>query len=66
MSYKVLAPCIVRDKGGQSATHYREVGQVIDVSHQEDADILVAGRFLEKVEDAAPAEKPAEKPKPGQ
>lgn len=67
MGYKVLAPCIVAKDGGKSATHYRTVGDVIEVERKADADALVAGGFLEAVADAKTPEPQADpaKAKPG-
>jgi hypothetical protein len=63
-SYKVLAPCVVRQDGGKSAVHYRQIGGVIDVEDQADADLLVAGRFLEPIEDDGDAPEPEHPPTP--
>lgn len=63
MSYKVLAPCVVRQDGGKSAVHHRQIGQTIEVQDKADADALVAGHFLELVEDAEPEEKSADEAK---
>jgi hypothetical protein len=60
MSYRVLAPCVVRQDGGKSAVHYRQVGGVIEVDEKADADALVAGGFLEELKESrsTPKSKP--------
>lgn len=56
-SYKVLAPCAVRQDHGKSAVHYRQVGQVVDVQEEADAELLVRGGFLEPLADDGDAPK---------
>lgn len=65
-SFRVLAPCTVRQPGNTSAVHYRKVGELVTVADKTDADLLVKGGFLEPVSDVKAASPPpaAEKPKP--
>lgn len=69
MGYKVLAPCTVRSADSKSAVHYRQVGDIVEVPHKADADLLVQGRFLEQVKDEPESEPeksaPTPKAKPG-
>jgi hypothetical protein len=51
MSYKLLKPCVVPGKDGQNATSYRRLGETVEVHSEEDADRLVRGGFIEKVEE---------------
>jgi hypothetical protein len=47
--YKLLRPCAVRSKDGESATMFTKYGTELEVPDSDQANTLVEGGYLEKV-----------------